>query len=418
VENITTVASPPARGATPERPSYGIGAAIVAMALGGFGIGTSEFVTMGLLPDISRDVVITIPQAGHAITAYALGVVVGAPLITVAVARLPRKGLLVALMAAFAVGNAATALAGGYGTLVAARFAAGLPHGAYFGIAALFAASLVERGRRARAVASLMMGLSVANVIGVPAATWLGQQLGWRAAFWAVTVIALVTVVGLALALPRRTSDPSAGALRELGALRRPQVLLTLAVGTVGFGGMFAMYSYIAPTMTQLGGIDERWIPAVLVAVGVGMVVGTWIAGRLVDRSVIRSLVGGLVTMAVLLVAISVTAQWAAVAVALIVVMMTATSVLVLGLQVRLMDVAGDAQTLGASLNHAALNAANALGAWLGGLVIAAGLGYRAPALAGVALAGAGLLVLAWSLRLERRSLSGAKRSGGRAAPR
>lgn len=374
------------------------------MALGGFGIGTSEFVTMGLLPEISRDVAISIPQAGHAITAYAVGVVIGAPLITVAAARLPRKGLLIALMVAFAAGNAATALASGYAALVVARFAAGLPHGAYFGIAALFAASLVDPSRRARAVASLMMGLSVANVVGVPAATWLGQQLDWRAAFAAVTVMAVVTIAGLALALPRRTSDPSAGALRELGALRRPQVLLTLAIGTVGFGGMFAMYSYIAPTMTEVAGLDERWIPVVLVAVGVGMVAGTWIAGHLVDRSVTRSLVGGLVTMALLLAGISVTAQWAAVVVALIVVMMTATSVLVLGLQVRLMDVAGDAQTLGASLNHAALNAANALGAWLGGLVIAAGLGYRAPALVGVALAAAGLLVLAWSLALQRRT--------------
>jgi DHA1 family inner membrane transport protein len=390
--------------ALPVEPPRGVALAVLALALGGFGIGTSEFVAMGLLPEVSGALGITIPQAGHSISAYAVGVVIGAPLIAVLAARLPRKGILVGLMVAFAVGNAATAAATGYGSLVAARLLSGLPHGAYFGIAALFAASLVGPERRARAVASIMLGLSVANVVGVPAATWLGQNLGWRSAYLAVTAVAALTVMSLLVALPRRPRDPSAGALRELGALARPQVLLTLAVGTVGFGGMFAMYSYIAPLMTEVSGLGAGWLPGVLAVVGVGMVVGTWLAGHLVDRSVTGSLVGGLLGVGLLLALLTVVAQNAIVAVGVIFVMMTATSVLVLGLQVRLMDVAGDAQTLGAAMNHAALNAANALGAWLGGAVLAAGWGYLAPSWVGVGLAAAGLGVLAISLGLQART--------------
>jgi DHA1 family inner membrane transport protein len=405
VENPTTATLTRAEraAASPAPPPHGVSLAILAMALGGFGIGTTEFVTMGLLPEMARAVDITIPQVGHAISAYALGVVVGAPLITVLGARLPRKGLLVGLMIALAVGNTATALAGGYASLVGARFLSGLPHGAFFGVAALFAASLVPPERRARAVASLMLGLSVANVVGVPAATWLGQNLGWRAAYVAVVVVALVTVLGLVVALPRRPSDPQAGAVRELGALARPQVLLTIGVGTVGFGGMFAMFSYISPLMTDVSGLDPSWLPGVLALVGVGMVVGTWVAGHLVDRSVTGALVAGMVGIGLLLALLTVVAASALAAVVVIFCMMTATSVLVLGLQVRLMDVAGDAQSLGAAMNHAALNAANALGAWLGGLVIAAGWGYLAPSWVGVGLAVAGLVVLGASLLLEQR---------------
>jgi DHA1 family inner membrane transport protein len=402
VDDVMTTAIP-AAPARPGEPRFGVGFAILAMAVGGFGIGTTEFVTMGLLPEIAQSLGITIPQAGNAISAYALGVVVGAPLITVLGARLPRKGLMLALMVAFALGNVATSLAGGYGSLVAARFLAGLPHGAYFGIAALFAASLVDADRRARAIASVMLGLSVSTVFGVPLGTWLGQSFGWRAAFVAVVVIAAVTIAGLLLALPRRDRDPGSGAMRELGAFARPQVLLTLAVGTVGFGGMFAMYSYIAPLMTDVSGLDSRWLPAVLAATGGGMVLGTWVSGHLVDRSVVGSMVGGMVGIALLLALLTVVAENAFAAVTVIVATMVSASVLVLGLQVRLMDVAGDAQTLGAAMNHAALNAANALGAWLGGLVIAGGWGYLAPSWVGVGLAAAGLTVLAGSLTLQRR---------------
>jgi DHA1 family inner membrane transport protein len=391
----------PARRVPDARPPYGVGAATFALAMGGLAVGTTEFVTMGLLPEISRSVGITISQAGNAIAAYALGVVIGAPLITVVGARLPRKGLLMALMVAFAVGNGATALAGSYGSLVAARFVSGLPHGAYFGIAGLLAASLVEPERRARAVAAVLLGIPVANVVGVPAGTWLGQQLGWRSAFVGVVVIAAVTVAGLVLAVPRRDPDPRSRPARELTALARVQVLLTLAVATVGFGGMFAMYSYIAPLMTDVSGLRGRWLPVVLAVIGAGQAVATWLAGRLADRSVVGSMVGGLVGMATLLALLTVVAGNVLAAVSVIVLTMMSASALVLGMQMRLMDVAGQAQTLGAAMNHAALNAANALGAWLGGLVIAAGWGYLAPSWVGVGLAVAGLGVLAVSLSLE-----------------
>ncbi|HYJ67373.1 MAG TPA: MFS transporter [Nocardioidaceae bacterium] len=376
--------------------------AISALAVGGFGIGTTEFVTMGLLPDIAAGIDVSIPSAGHAISAYALGVVVGAPLIAAVGATWPRRAMLIGLMVLFAVGNVASAMAGGPLTLDAARFLAGLPHGAYFGVAALVAASLVPEGRRAKAIAGSMLGLPIANVIGVPAATWFGQQFGWRSAYAAIAVIGLVTIAALLIWLPHQPPCLDATARRELDALRQGQVWLTLAVGTVGFGGMFAMYSYIAPTMTDLAGLEARWMPLVLGAYGLGMVAGIVLGGHLVDRSLPRSLVGSLVAIGALLAAFTVAARDPIAASVTLFLLAVAASIQVLALQVRLMDVATHAQTLAAALNHAALNAANALGAWLGGLAIAAGLGYAAPSWVGVGLAAAGLCILTYSLALDR----------------
>src|SRR4051794_5722644 len=268
-------------------------AALVALALGGFAIGTTEFVTMGLLPDIATGMGVSIPSAGHVISAYALGVVVGAPVIAALGARLPRRALLVGLMLAFLVGNGLTALAPGYGSMLLARFVAGLPHGAYFGVASLVAASLVPPRLRGRAVSSVMLGLAVANLAGVPAVTWLGQQLGWRSAYWAVAAIALLTVGSVLAVVPASPAHPGASVRTELGALRRPQVVLTLLVGVVGFGGMFAVYSYIAPLATDVAGISRGAIPAVLLVYGVGGVVGTMLGGRLADWALFRSLIGG-----------------------------------------------------------------------------------------------------------------------------
>src|SRR3954451_24671452 len=222
-----------------------LGLALIALALGGFAIGTTEFVAMGLLPEIARGVGISIPAGGHVISAYALGVVVGAPILAGYGAKFPRRTLLVALMAAFAAGNLLSALAPSYGLLLGARFLAGLPHGAYLGVAALVAADLARPERRAQAVASVMLGLSVANVVGVPAATWLGQALGWRAAFAAAAALAVVTIVAVWRLVPQRPAHPSATLRRELGALKRPQVLLAVATGAIGGGGLFAVYSYI-----------------------------------------------------------------------------------------------------------------------------------------------------------------------------
>jgi MFS transporter, DHA1 family, inner membrane transport protein len=362
-------------------------------------------VTMGLLPDVATDIGIEIPTAGHLISAYALGVVVGAPLIAAFGPRLPRRGLLLGLMVAFTAGNVLTAVAPAYGSLFVARFLAGLPHGAYFGVASLVAAALVRPALRGRAVSSVMLGLAVANVAGVPAATWLGQALGWRSAYWAVVVMALVTIVSLATVVPPMPSAPGASVRTELGALRRPQVLLTLVVAVVGFGGMFAVYSYIAPLVTEVAGMPRSAIPVVLLAYGVGMVVGTVVGGRLADLSLFRSLVAAMVGTALLLLAVPLAAQTPVTVVALAFLLSFAASVLVVCLQLRLMEVAGDAQMLGATLNHSALNAANALGAWVGGLVIAAGHGYTAPGLVGAALAGAGLVALLASALLRRRDL-------------
>ena len=378
--------------------------AVLALAMGGFAIGTTEFVTMGLLPDIADGVGVSIPTAGHVISAYAVGVVVGAPVLAFFGARWPRRGLLVALMAAYAVLNAVTALAGSYEVLMLARLLDGLPHGVYFGVASLVAASLAPPGRQGRAVASVMLGLSIANVVGVPAATWLGQHLGWRAAYWAVAALAVLTVVLILLFVPSCPGDKEATGRRELTAFARPQVWLTLLAGAIGFGGMFALFSYIAPTVTDVGGLPRSAVPVFLLALGLGMVAGTWLAGVLADWSIFRSLLGSSLGMGVVLLLFAALAPlgWVALVPAFLVT--TVGSVLVVNLQLRLMDVAGEARTLGAAMNHASLNLANALGAWLGGLVIAAGYGYRSTALVGALLSVAGFLVLVASAALALRT--------------
>ncbi|MEV6216444.1 MFS transporter [Nocardia sp. NPDC051833] len=377
---------------------------MLALALGGFGIGTTEFVTMGLLPNIAADFDISEPAAGHAVSAYALGVVVGAPLIAALFARVPRKKLLIALMAAFAVGNAATVLAPTFGTLVAARFVSGLPHGAYFGVASLAAATLAPVGQRAKAVAAVMLGLSVANVIGVPGATWLGQHLGWRDAYVVVAVIGVATVAALWRFVPSLTGMKVTNPLTELGALRRPQVLLTLAVGAIGFGGMFAVYTYIATTMTDVAGMAIGTVPIVLALFGLGMVAGNILGGVLADRGVDRSIFVGMIAMVVILAGFVLAAHHPITASIGAFLVGASGAALAPGLQTRLMDVAADAQTLAAALNHAALNIANAAGAWLGGLVIAAGLGYTAPAAVGALLAILGVALFTATIWAARRS--------------
>ncbi|MFP5370862.1 MAG: MFS transporter [Actinomycetes bacterium] len=389
---------PPLRGAR-------VVIAVVALAVGGFAIGTTEFVTMGVLPDIATGVGVDIPAAGHVISAYALGVMVGAPTIAALSARLPRRALLVGLMSAFLLGNGLSALAPGYGTLLLARFVSGLPHGAYFGVASLVAASLVPAHMRGRAVSSVMLGLAVAMLTGVPAATWLGQQFGWRSAYWAVVVLAALTIAAVLAVVPSTPGRREATVRAELGALRRPQVLLTLLVGVVGFAGMFALYSYIAPVVTDVAGLSRGSVPVVLLVYGAGGVIGTVLAGRLADFSLFRSLVGSIVVLGLLLVGVAVTSPYPPALVVGVFLVSVAASVLAICLQLRLMETAGEAQMLGAALNHSALNLANALGAWLGGLVIAAGLGYRAPSLVGAGMAALGLVPLTVSAVLRRRGL-------------
>ena len=381
-----------------------VGLALFALAMGGFALGTTEFVSMGLLPQLARGVGVSIPTAGHVISAYAVGVVVGAPLIAVFGARLPRRELLIGLMVLFLLGNAVSALATSYPSLALARFLSGLPHGAYFGVASLVAADLVAPHRRGRAVSRVMLGLAIANVAGVPAATWLGQHAGWRSAYWLVTVLAALTAALVLWLVPHVAANRAATGRTELRAFRQPQVLLTLLAGAIGFGGMFAIYTYIAPTVTEVAGLGQGLVPIYVLAFGAGMVVGTPLGGRLADWSVFRSMLFGSVLMGLTLVAFTVTSQWFVPGLITVFVLSVVGSVLVVGLQMRLMQVAGDAQTIGAAMNHAALNVANALGAWLGGVVVAAGFGYTATSWVGAGLSVVGLLVLLASARLHRRT--------------
>ncbi|GAB5901503.1 MFS transporter [Mycolicibacterium mageritense] len=379
--------------------------AVFALAMGGFGIGTTEFVAMGLLPDIASGFGITEPAAGHVISAYALGVVVGAPVIAALTARVPRRILLLGLMTVFTLGNLASMVAPSYETLVAARFVAGLPHGAFFGIAALAAAHLMGPQNRAKAVAHVLSGLTIATVLGVPLASWLGQALGWRSAFGLVVAIGLVTLTALWFWLPDQLrSMHVTSPLTELSALRRPQVWLAVLVGMIGFGGMFAVYTYISTTMTDVAGLSRSLVPVALMMFGLGMVVGNLVGGRLADTSVVRALYLSMSALGVLLAVFVVASHNPWTALLVLFGIGAAGSAVGPALQTRLMDVAHDAQTLAAALNHSALNIGNATGAWVGGLVIAAGYGYTAPAAAGALLAVGGLLVFTVSVLLQRRT--------------
>lgn len=387
--------------------------AIIALALGGFGIGTTEFVAMGLLPNIAGSMGISEPTASHVISAYALGVVVGAPLIAALTARIARRTLLIGLMVAFTVGNLVTVLAPSYGLLMAARFVAGLPHGAYFGVAALVAAHLAGPRDRAKAVGKVMLGMSVANVAGVPMATWLGESLGWRSAFALVVVIGLVTIVALMRSLPPLADMRVTNPMTELGALARPQVWFTLLIGVVGFGGMFAYYTYLNSALTTVTGVSVTLVPVAMMLFGLGMVSGNIVGGVLADRSVPFGILAGLIATGVSLALFALTLQnaWAAMILSYAIGLSGASTIP--ALQTRLMDVADDAQTLAAALNHSALNIANAAGAWLGGVVMAAGHGYRAPSMLGAMLTVGGIAVLGLALFSGRRRERGPQSAVG-----
>ena len=377
--------------------------AIIALAAGGFGIGTTEFAIMGLLQDVAEGLQISIPESGQLISAYALGVVVGAPILAALGARVPHKYMVLGLMGLFTIGNLSSVVAADYTTMLLTRFLSGLPHGAYFGVAAVIAASLVAPAKRAQAVAAVMLGLSVANVVGVPLVTWLGQQYGWRLMFVAVGVMGVITLVLLQRFVPFTPTHAEASIRKELSALKRIQVWLALLIGIVGFGGFFAVYSYISPTMTDVTGVPESALPLIVGLYGLGMVAGNLVGGRLADRSVMGSIYIVMTAIIIVLVLFWAAAGIPWLAVPLVFLLGAAGSSLIPGLQTRLMDASPDAQTLAASLNHSALNMANALGAFLGGAVIAAGWGFKAPALVGAGLAFLGLAVAAISGLLDRR---------------
>ncbi|SMX85214.1 MULTISPECIES: MFS transporter [unclassified Brevibacterium] len=376
--------------------------AVFALAIGAFAIGVTEFATMGLLPHIARELGITVPQAGHAVSFYAIGVVVGAPLITTIAAHMDRKNLLLGLMGLFALGNLASMLAPDAALFNIARFASGLPHGAYLGIGAIVASTLVPPNRRGRAMSRVMLGLTIANIVGVPIATALGNMFGWRSAYALVAGLGILCVVMVAIAVPRVKLGAAPSARGEMKALARPQIVLTLLAGSVGFGGMFAVYTYITPTMTDVAGVPEVAIPWVLAVYGLGMTAGSLIAGPLVDKSIERSGIGGMILSAIVLSAFGAFTHIAAVAIVALFLIGIAGSMITTALQMRLLRDSHDAPSLSAAMNHAAFNLANALGAWLGGIVITAGMGYRAPAWVGVGLCLLGLIVLIIAIALRR----------------
>ena len=389
--------------------------ALLALALGGFGIGTTEFVAMGLLPDIARDLLPgmwdadqegAIAKAGIVITAYAVGVVVGAPTIAAAAARFPRKALLVWLTVAFAIGSVASALAPTFETVVLFRFLAALPHGAFFGVAALVAAGLLGPGKRGQAVAFVLAGLTIANVVGVPAITWLGQQTSWRVGYLAVAGVFALSTVAIVAAVPSMPGDPHATMRRELGAFRRPAVWFALMTGALGFGGLFAVYTYVSPLATEIAGAPERLVPIALIVLGIGTAIGNIIGGRLADRGALRAIFVLFGALAASLLALALLASTLPGLLTGLFLVGLAASAISPAIQTRLMDVAGDAQTMAAAVNHSSLNIGNSLGAFLGGAVIAAGWGYLAPTWVGLALVVPGVLcaLAGWAVTRGPRS--------------
>lgn len=376
--------------------------ALLALAISAFGIGTTEFVMMGLLPNVADDLGTSVPTAGYLVSAYALGVVIGAPLLTAMGSRIPRKRMLVLLMGLFTIGNLASALAPSFGLLVVGRVLAGLPHGAFFGVGAVVAARLVTEGRQARAVATMFLGLTVANIVGVPTATLLGQHLGWRATFLVVAGIGLVAMAALTLLVPQLPRERHQGLGQELRALGDRQVLLGLLTAVFGFAGVFAVYSYLASMMTEVTGFSETSVTLVLALFGIGMTLGALVAGPLTDRALRPTLYGSLAALAAVLVLFDFTVhvKWAALVTVVVlgaVGFMTTTP-----LQMLVMHKARHAPTLASASNHSAFNLANAGGAWLGGVAIAAGWGWSSPTLVGAVLAVIGLAVAVTAGLLDR----------------
>lgn len=363
-----------------------------ALAVGGFAIGTTEFATMSLLRYFARDLHIDEPTAGHVISSYALGVVVGAPTIAVLSARVTRRTLLMGLMGLFPLGNLLSALSPTYAWMLVFRFLSGLPHGAYFGIATLVAASLVPTEKRTQAVGRVLLGLTVATIVGVPLANVMGRVYGWRLTFVVVAALALLCAILIALYAPRDRTVADASPLRELGALKREQVWLTLATGAIGFGGIFAVYTYLGSTLVDITHVSAAMAAVVFSVFGVGMTVGNLVVPRFADRALMPTagtlLLGGAVVLAIYPIAAA--NLWT---VTVDVFLIGVGGALATVLQTRLMDVAGDAQSLAAALNHSAFNVANALGPWLGGMAIAAGFGLASTGYVGCALAVGGLAV-------------------------
>ncbi|WP_311271178.1 MFS transporter [Sphingobium sp. WCS2017Hpa-17] len=377
---------------------------LLALSVGAFGIGVTEFAPMGLLPTIADDLGISIPTAGLLISAYALGVMIGAPLMTLTTGRVPRRALLIGLAGIFTVGNLLAALSSGYGLLLAARILTSFNHGAFFGVGSIVAASLVPPERRASAVAAMFMGLTIANVVGVPLATWAGDHLGWRAAFWGIAGLGVATMAALRLTLPVLPAPAGGNVMAELRVLTRRQVLGALALTVVGSSAMFTVFTYIVPILRDATHASLGFVTAMLVIYGIGLTVGNWLGGKFADHSVDRTLIVTLASLSVILVAFGLLMSHAAASAILIFLWGVASFALVPPLQVRVMTAAAEAPNLASAMNIGAFNLGNAIGAALGGGVIAMDLGYPAVAMAGAAASAIGLIAL---LAVARRATTG-----------
>ncbi|MFB2561563.1 MFS transporter [Rhizobium sp. IMFF44] len=380
--------------------SKSVALAQLALAIGGLILGTGEFTAMGLLPDIANAVSVSVPEAGNFISAYALGVVIGSPLLAVATARMDRRKLLMLITITMFASNTATALASQYWSVSLARFFAGLPHGAYYGIASIVAASIVPRELRAQSIGRVMLGLAAANFIGVPIATALGQFFGWRATFIAVSAGSALVTLLIWVMVPSVEADPETSPGRELAGLMRLQVWLTLWTAAIGFGGMFAVYSYITHAITELARQPDSYVPAYLAFWGLGMVLGSQIGSWFIDKWQSGTIVVLLIWNITFLGLFAFTAS-SPIASATTLFFIGIGFGLVPALQARLMDVAPKAQSLAAAMNHSAFNLSNAIGAWTGGLAIAAGYGWASTGLVGAGLALLGLLVFVAALIFE-----------------
>ncbi|MFC8587738.1 MFS transporter [Streptomyces sp. NPDC057217] len=378
--------------------------ALLALTIGAFGIGTTEFVVMGLLPGIAADYGVSIPTAGLLVTGYALGVVVGAPLLTVLGNKVSRKRMLMLLMGLFVVGNLLSALAPSFGVMLTGRVVASLAHGSFFGIGSVVAAGLVAPDKKAGAIATMFTGLTVANVVGVPLGTFIGQAIGWRTTFAIVAALGVAGLLGIARLVPAMPRPEGARLRGELKAFRNPQVLLAMAMTVLGFGGVFAAITYIAPMMTEIAGYSEGAVTWLLVLFGTGMFLGNLLGGRFADRALMPLLYTTLGGLAVVLALFTVTAHDKVLAALSIVLVGALGFATVPPLQKRVLDQAHGAPTLASAVNIGAFNLGNALAAWLGGIVIAAGFGYTAPNWVGAILAAAALGLALWSAALERRA--------------
>ncbi|TDN68515.1 MFS transporter [Paraburkholderia sp. BL10I2N1] len=378
---------------------------LLALAISAFAIGTTEFVIMGLLPQVAQDLAVSLPSAGLLVSGYALGVAVGAPLLAVVTSKMPRKVALQLLMVVFIVGNVLCAVAGNYTLLMMARVVTSFAHGSFFGIGAVVAASLVPQEKRASAIALMFTGLTLANVLGVPFGTFIGQEFGWRMAFWIVAGLGVLSLGGVAALVPNRHDSGPTGLGHEVRVLKEPQVWLALAMTVLGFGGVFVVFTYIAPILEQVSGFTPRGVTLILVIFGVGLTVGNTIGGKLADRALMPSLMGILVALAVVMAIFAKTSHSQIAAAVTVFVWGIAAFATVPPLQMRVVEKATAAPNLASTLNIGAFNVGNAGGAWLGGLVI--GHGYALDMLPWVAAAVAVVaLLLTWfAARLDAPSI-------------